>query len=151
MALDCGFSLHDPIRIRLAGKNFPPELLPEGFGHSDGRTPVPIDHDGRAGDLQRRPSRRVRVPQPLALKGDIGRIVDECVHRFDRAMVEETLDNLKNLGFHYATRAGVTIGVEDVTVPPAKQAILDEHEKRAQKVEASTARASSPTTSGARS
>ena len=50
-------------------------------------------------------------------------------------MVEETLDNLKNLGFHYATRAGVTIGVEDVTVPPSKQKILDEHEKMAQKVE----------------
>ena len=69
------------------------------------------------------------------LKCDIARLVDETVHDYDRAMVEETLDNLKNLGFHYATRAGVTIGVEDVTVPPSKQKILDEHEKMAQKVE----------------
>ena len=72
--------------------------------------------------------------QPV-LKGDIARFVDQTVHDYDRAMVEETLDNLKNLGFHYATRAGVTIGVEDVTVPPSKQKILDEHEKMAQKVE----------------
>ena len=68
------------------------------------------------------------------LKSDIARSTT-TVHRYDRATVEETLDNLKNLGFHYATRAGVTIGVEDVTVPPAKQTILDEHEKKAQKVE----------------
>ena len=57
------------------------------------------------------------------------------MHRYDRALVEEVLDNLKNLGFHYATRAGVTIGIEDVTTPESKAAILDEHEKRAQKVE----------------
>ena len=44
------------------------------------------------------------------LKPDVGRIVDEVVHRYDRAQVEIVLDNLKNLGFHYATRAGVTIG-----------------------------------------
>ena len=69
------------------------------------------------------------------LKPDVARIVDEVVHRYDRAQVEIVLDNLKNLGFDYATKAGVTIGVEDVTTPPEKQKILDEHEKRAQKVE----------------
>jgi DNA-directed RNA polymerase subunit beta' len=57
------------------------------------------------------------------------------VHNYDRATVEQVLDNLKNLGFHWATRAGVTIGVEDVTTPESKARILDEHEKRASKVE----------------
>ena len=69
------------------------------------------------------------------LKADIARLVDEVVHNYDRATVEQTLDNLKNLGFHYATRAGVTIGIEDVTTPAEKAQILDEHEKRAAKVE----------------
>src|SRR5213078_4910435 len=69
------------------------------------------------------------------LKPDVARLVDEVVHRYDRAQVEQVLDELKNLGFHYATRAGVTIGIQDVTTPEAKAAILDEHEKRAQKVE----------------
>ena len=72
--------------------------------------------------------------QPM-LKSDIARLVDEAVHRYDRATVEYILDGLKDLGFHYATRAGVTIGIEDVSVPPSKQKILDEHEKKAQKVE----------------
>ena len=59
------------------------------------------------------------------LKGDVARFVDETVHGYDRATVEQVLDNLKNLGFHYATRAGVTLGVEDVTTPPDKAKILD--------------------------
>src|SRR5205814_3641209 len=69
------------------------------------------------------------------LKGDVGSLVDECVRTFDRARVQRILDDLKRLGFHFATRAGVTLGVEDVTTPPDKAKILDEHEKRAQKVE----------------
>jgi DNA-directed RNA polymerase subunit beta' len=75
------------------------------------------------------------VNRPLS-KGDIARLVDECVHRYDRATVERILDNLKALGFHYATRAGVTLGVEDVTTPPDKAQILDRHEKEAAKIEA---------------
>ena len=65
----------------------------------------------------------------------MARLVDACVHRYDRAETEQILDNLKNVGFHYATRAGVTLGVEDVTTPPDKATILDRHEKDASKIE----------------
>ena len=75
------------------------------------------------------------VDRPL-LKSDVSRLVDACVHRYDRAQVEQILDNLKNVGFHYATRAGVTLGVEDVTTPSDKAVILDRHEKEASKIEA---------------
>ena len=39
------------------------------------------------------------------------------------------------MGFRYATKAGVTIGLEDVTTPTSKPKILAEHEKRRRKVE----------------
>jgi DNA-directed RNA polymerase subunit beta' len=39
------------------------------------------------------------------------------------------------MGFHYATRAGVTLGVQDVTTPPDKVKILDGYETRASKIE----------------
>src|SRR5919201_1482648 len=71
----------------------------------------------------------------FVLKNDIGTLVDQCVRRFDRARVTQMLDDLKALGFHYATRAGVTLGVEDVTTPKAKASILDDQEKRAQNIE----------------
>jgi DNA-directed RNA polymerase subunit beta' len=135
LALDAGHPIHDPVRIRLEGKAMPAELLPEGFDAEGTQTPVIRTTIGRVLFNGAFPDdfeyRNVTV-----LKSDIQRLVDEAVHRYDRATTENVLDNLKNLGFHYATRAGVTIGIEDVTVPPSKQRILDEHEKRAQKVEA---------------
>ncbi len=46
-----------------------------------------------------------------------------------------TLDNIKELGFHYATKAGLTIGLQDVKTPPEKKQILAKFEARAEKVE----------------
>ena len=135
LALDAGYPLQSPVRIRLEGKALPPEMLPEGCDPESGRTPVVRTTIGRVILNQAFPDDFEYRNHPM-LKSDIARLVDEAVHRYDRATTEEILDNLKNLGFHYATRAGVTIGIEDVTVPPTKQEILDEHEKRAQKVEA---------------
>ena len=42
LALDRGYSLHSPIRIRLVGKSIPPDLLPEGWdpAEKNGRTPI---------------------------------------------------------------------------------------------------------------
>ena len=133
-----GMALHAPIRIRLEGKALPDDMLPEGWAESEaaaaGRTPVVRTTIGRVILNEAFPD-DFEFRNHSVLKSDIARLVDETVHRYDRATVEEVLDNLKNLGFHYATRAGVTIGVEDVTVPAAKQGILDDHEKKAQKVE----------------
>jgi len=135
LALDRGMSLHEPIRIRLEGKALPDDMLPEGWDPSEnGRTPVVRTTIGRVILNQAFPD-DFEFSNHAVLKADVARLVDETVHRYDRATVEQTLDNLKDLGFHYATRAGVTIGVEDVTVPEAKQSILDDHEKKAQKVE----------------
>ena len=40
------------------------------------------------------------------------------------------LDAFKDLGFHYATQAGVTVSKNDVVVPPTKEEILDKYEER---------------------
>ncbi len=134
LALDRGHPLHEPVRIRLRDKALPADMLPEGWDPDAGRHPVVRTTIGRIlfnsvfpADFEYR--------NDSVLKGDVARLVDEVVHRYDRAQVEAVLDGLKSLGFHYATRAGVTIGIEDVTTPTTKAAILDEHEKRASKVE----------------
>jgi DNA-directed RNA polymerase subunit beta' len=138
MALDHKLiTLHDAIKVRLPGKALPAHLLPETVDVTeDGATPIPLILTS-AGQLifnQSFPDDYEYVSSAI-LKGDVGKLVDVCVHRYDRATVERILDNLKNLGFHYATRAGVTLGVEDVTTPPDKAKILDAYESRAQKIE----------------
>jgi DNA-directed RNA polymerase subunit beta' len=139
LALDAKrITLHDTIKVRLPGKAIPSELIPAGWepGGENGSTRTPIIQTtaGRVLFNQALPD-DFEYQNMHVLKGDVGKIVDECVRRYDRAAVEGVLDALKNLGFHYATRAGVTLGIEDVTTPGAKQRILDEHERRASKVE----------------
>ncbi len=45
------------------------------------------------------------------------------------------LDGLKDTGFHYATRAGVTVSVYDATIPPNKADILAEADKKVAAIE----------------
>lgn len=48
---------------------------------------------------------------------------------------EEVLDKLKNLGFFWATKAGITFGIDEMIVPPDKKKILKETEKQLEKIE----------------
>jgi DNA-directed RNA polymerase subunit beta' len=65
----------------------------------------------------------------------LGLIVDNLAEGYPKVTVATTLDALKSLGFYWATRAGVTIGIEDVVTPGSKAVILDKHEKDADKVQ----------------
>ena len=62
-------------------------------------------------------------------------IVNQLAETYPKVQVATALDNLKDAGFHWATRSGVTIGIEDVVAPPNKAAILDGYERRADKVQ----------------
>ncbi|RZS90417.1 DNA-directed RNA polymerase subunit beta' [Motilibacter rhizosphaerae] len=62
-------------------------------------------------------------------------IVNDLAERYPKVQVAATLDALKAAGFHWSTRSGVTISIEDVVTPAEKQSILDTHEARAEKVQ----------------
>jgi DNA-directed RNA polymerase subunit beta' len=68
-------------------------------------------------------------------KKELASFLDRCARTYPKQVVAEVLDAVKDTGFKYATRSGVTIGLEDVTTPASKPKILAEHEKRADKVE----------------
>ena len=57
-------------------------------------------------------------------KKEISRLVEAVCNRYSLSEVPPILDGLKDAGFHYATRAGVTVSVYDATVPPNKDEIL---------------------------
>ena len=50
-------------------------------------------------------------------------------------MISVLLDTIKELGFHYATQAGITISKNDIVIPEDKEKILEEYEERVQKIE----------------
>lgn len=66
----------------------------------------------------------------------IGTIVEEITAKYSRAVVQESLDKIKALGFRYASQSGLTISIDDVKTPPEKAEILDRYEKEAEKAEA---------------
>ncbi len=71
------------------------------------------------------------IPEEIRFKNDVmdkkglAALVGEC---FDRLGLERTilfLDDLKKTGFTYATRSGLTVGMEDLKVPKEKTDIVD--------------------------
>ncbi len=68
-------------------------------------------------------------------KGQLSAIVNDLAERFPKVQLAATLDALKSAGFHWATWSGVTIGIEDVVVPPRKWEILGRYEKEAERID----------------
>ena len=60
----------------------------------------------------------------------LGAIIAECFRRYQTTQTSVILDRIKELGFTYSTRAGITIAVADVVVPEEKQRILEESENK---------------------
>ncbi|CAB3389917.1 DNA-directed RNA polymerase subunit beta' [Kyrpidia spormannii] len=69
------------------------------------------------------------------VKGYLGSIIADCFRRYGTTETAVILDRIKKLGFHYSTKAGITISVADITVPKEKEEILAEAEKNVQVVQ----------------
>lgn len=67
-------------------------------------------------------------------KKGLTKLVEESAATYDAETLANLLDNLKQLGFHYATKAAFTIGLEDIVIPPNKWEILAKPEEEVQKI-----------------
>ncbi|WP_426462619.1 DNA-directed RNA polymerase subunit beta' [Staphylococcus equorum] len=67
-------------------------------------------------------------------KNFLGNIIAEVFNRFSITDTSMMLDRMKDLGFKFSTKAGITVGVSDIVVLPDKQEILDEHEKLVERI-----------------
>ena len=68
-------------------------------------------------------------------KKELGDFISILVDEYGAHAVASVLDTIKDLGFLYGTKAGVTISKNDVVIPPNKEKILAEYEGRVEKVE----------------
>ncbi len=68
-------------------------------------------------------------------KKQLGQIVNDLAERYPKVEVAFCLDALKDLGFHWATRSGVTVSIGDVSTPPNKAELLAGYEDRASKID----------------
>lgn len=68
-------------------------------------------------------------------KGFLSSIVALCYRKYGNTGTSEILDNIKKTGFAYATTAGITVGIVDITIPEKKGEILAAAEKEVEKIE----------------
>ena len=62
-------------------------------------------------------------------KRDVNEMVSNLVVTYGAPAVSQVLDAFKDLGFHYATQAGITVSKNNVVSPPEKAEILERYEK----------------------
>src|SRR5258708_2499488 len=68
-------------------------------------------------------------------KENLKQIIAECFKEYGRTKTAELADEIKRLGFTYATKAGSTIAISDVQVPPGKQEELAKADARIAELE----------------
>ena len=108
-------SLHTPIKIKVEDKVIKTtpgriifnEALPEGY----------------------------RFINKDVSKKELISIMSDTIRKYPNAVVVKLMDDIKSLGFKYATKSGLTIGIDDIIVPPRKKEILKSAEDKIAKVE----------------
>jgi DNA-directed RNA polymerase subunit beta' len=128
--------LHAPVKIRITDRQPPKELEAQlaEEGWEPGKAWLAETTLGRVLFNELLPPDYPFVNEPLPKKRQ-ATIVNDLAERYSMTQVAQTLDKIKEAGFYWATRSGVTLSISDVPVPEQKQAILEEYEKKAAQVE----------------
>ncbi|HVQ51732.1 MAG TPA: DNA-directed RNA polymerase subunit beta', partial [Mycobacterium sp.] len=137
MALDRGaLSVRAKIRVRLTQLRPPAEVeaeqFPDGWKLGDAWTADTTLGRVLFNELLPRGYPFVNEQQHKKVQA---RIINDLAERYPMIVVAQTVDKLKDAGFYWATRSGVTVSMADVLVPPQKQEILDRYEKEADGIE----------------
>jgi DNA-directed RNA polymerase subunit beta' len=66
----------------------------------------------------------------LLKKKGIGQLVNYCYLRFGLEVTVKMLDEIKSLGFRYATRSGLSIGIDDMVIPDNKKTLVKDADKQ---------------------
>jgi len=76
------------------------------------------------------------VPEELGFRNQlmdkkaIKELVAECSHRLDNQVTADMVDLMKNIGFHFATRSGISIAMNDLRLPDEKEGLLAEADRQ---------------------
>jgi DNA-directed RNA polymerase subunit beta' len=67
---------------------------------------------------------QLRFANEVMDKGQLQELVSKCYNRLGMGATAKLVDDIKSIGFRYATKSGTSIAVSDITVPPQKETIL---------------------------
>ena len=104
------------------------ECLPQDIGF------VPRNTDDDMFNLEVNPMDKDGNLIPIDKK-ILGKVVDRCFRKHGNTETAIVLDEIKRLGFHYSTKAAITISVKDMVIPEAKKELLSKADERVDKIE----------------
>jgi len=67
-------------------------------------------------------------------KKKLGLLIDDLIDKYGNKTAAEILDNIKDLGFKFATKAGITMSLDDLIIPKEKSKLIAKAEKESDKV-----------------
>ncbi|MEP9414975.1 DNA-directed RNA polymerase subunit beta' [Gordonia sp. VNQ95] len=137
MAVDRGvLTVQSRIKVRLTDQRPPADVeaaeYPDGWRY--GQPWTTITTLGRVLFNELLPIEYPFVDEQMPKKRQAA-IINDLAERYPMIVVAQTVDKLKDVGFYWATRSGVTVSMADVLVPPAKTEILERYEERADGLE----------------
>ncbi len=134
--------LQTPIKIRVGELAGDPQLhsqLKNRF--SELTTETPVDGNALINTTLGRVYFNTVLPkdfpyiQAKVRKNEMKKIISEVIERYNKAELREFLDAMKDVGFKYGAKAGLSVAMTDVKTPPSKNQILEKYESEAEKVE----------------
>ena len=132
MAYDTGVvGLHAPIKVRVSreveGKTIS-RLIDATVGQIIFNDPIPQD----LGFVDRTDSEKQFDLEVtfLVRKKQLGQIIDRCIRNCGTVRTSEILDRIKNQGFKYSTKSGLTVAVSDALIPENKQELIAQADEK---------------------
>ncbi|MBI4283281.1 MAG: DNA-directed RNA polymerase subunit beta', partial [Chloroflexi bacterium] len=115
------------------------------LGAVDFRAEVEVRQPGKSGQRIKTSVGRILFSEALPAeldfynkvidKSDLKRIVTDCSKFLSDEDMARVLDNMKQLGFRYATRSGTTIAMSDIKVPASKPKLIAESDASTARIE----------------
>jgi len=63
------------------------------------------------------------------------KLVRECFDKYNTETISKLLDQLKRIGFKFATKSGISLGIGDIQVPEIKERVINETKKKVRTIE----------------
>ncbi len=120
--------LHAPIKLRISkevdGTTYT-AITDTTLGKIIFNRPVPQN----LGFVERNPEDAESMVKPevdfLVDKKNLGKIIDRCISMHGTNVAATVLDNIKNQGYKFSTRSGITVSVFDAIIPEKKKEYVD--------------------------
>ena len=123
--------LHAPIKVRMT-KEINGEkvtrLVDVTLGRMIFNTPIPQDLGFISRDNEE-DMFKLEINK-VVKKKELGQLIDRCIKKHGAAVCANMLDDIKDMGYKYSTRASFSISVYDMTIPQEKSVYIAEAQKK---------------------